>query len=172
MLFKPSSDFIVPKPLEVFFSCAPSWPGSVALVAFLNLWVVPQMPEDVAEALEGQRLQIFVRDVGIEFNFRWTGQAFLAIPRISRLLKKPSLIISAKANDFWQLYSRKQDPDTLFFARKLLLEGDTELGLMVKNMLDSLELPVIDMKQKDLPSPSLVANSILLAVFPLSMKKE
>jgi predicted lipid carrier protein YhbT len=39
---------------------------------------------------------------------------------------------------------RKEDPDTLFFSRRLLMEGDTELGLLVKNTLDAMELPPLD----------------------------
>jgi hypothetical protein len=35
---------------------------------------------------------------------------------------------------------RLEDPDTLFFNRRLLIEGDTDLGLRVKNMLDGVEL--------------------------------
>lgn len=37
------------------------------------------------------------------------------------------------------LAERKQDPDQLFFQRRLVIEGDTELGLGLKNLLDSLE---------------------------------
>ncbi|MGL4614462.1 MAG: ubiquinone anaerobic biosynthesis accessory factor UbiT, partial [Shewanella sp.] len=33
----------------------------------------------------------------------------------------------------------KEDPDTLFFQRKLSIQGDTELGLEVKNLLLSIE---------------------------------
>jgi predicted lipid carrier protein YhbT len=36
--------------------------------------------------------------------------------------------------------ARKQDPDTLFFQRRLVIEGDTELGLYVKNLMDAIEL--------------------------------
>ena len=42
---------------------------------------------------------------------------------------------------FLQLVARQEDPDTLFFNRELLIEGDTELGLVVKNMLDAVEWP-------------------------------
>ncbi|EXJ09542.1 ubiquinone anaerobic biosynthesis accessory factor UbiT [Nitrincola nitratireducens] len=34
---------------------------------------------------------------------------------------------------------RTEDPDSLFFQRQLSIEGDTELGLGIKNLLDSLE---------------------------------
>jgi predicted lipid carrier protein YhbT len=45
---------------------------------------------------------------------------------------------------------RKEDPDTLFFQRRLSIEGDTELGLEVKNLMDSVDLDA-------LPKPMLSA---------------
>lgn len=39
---------------------------------------------------------------------------------------------SADASDLLMIVARKQDPDTLFFQRRLVIEGDTELGLYVK----------------------------------------
>lgn len=47
--------------------------------------------------------------------------------------------ISGTVADFWQLASRREDPDTLFFGRRLSIEGDTETGVHVKNLLDALE---------------------------------
>ena len=41
---------------------------------------------------------------------------------------------------------RKEDPDTLFFSRRLCMEGNTELGLLVKNTLDAQELPPFDIR--------------------------
>jgi len=40
---------------------------------------------------------------------------------------------------FLALALRREDPDTLFFSRRLVLEGDTELGLALKNALDALD---------------------------------
>ena len=40
---------------------------------------------------------------------------------------------------FRSLLQGSQDADQLFFQRALVLEGDTELGLGVRNLLDSLE---------------------------------
>ena len=56
------------------------------------------------------------------------------------------LTLSANAHDFLRLAQRLDDPDTLFFNRSLSMEGDTELGLMVKNTLDALTLPVLDLR--------------------------
>jgi O2-independent ubiquinone biosynthesis accessory factor UbiT len=35
--------------------------------------------------------------------------------------------------------ARFEDPDTLFFQRRLIIEGDTELGLGTKNFLEGLD---------------------------------
>lgn len=45
---------------------------------------------------------------------------------------------SADASDLLMIAARKQDPDTLFFQRRLVIEGDTELGLYVKNLMEPL----------------------------------
>jgi predicted lipid carrier protein YhbT len=54
---------------------------------------------------------------------------------------EPDLQFTARLSAFLQMVSRQEDPDTLFFNRSLSIEGDTELGLRVKNMLDALEWP-------------------------------
>ncbi|HYA37937.1 MAG TPA: SCP2 sterol-binding domain-containing protein [Candidatus Methylomirabilis sp.] len=47
--------------------------------------------------------------------------------------------ISGTLEDFWRLATRGEDPDTLFFSRRLSIEGDTETGVHVKNLLDALD---------------------------------
>ncbi|GAL10696.1 putative lipid carrier protein [Vibrio astriarenae] len=47
---------------------------------------------------------------------------------------------SGSLNDLVLIAGRKEDPDTLFFQRRLSIEGDTELGLEVKNLMDSIDL--------------------------------
>ena len=41
--------------------------------------------------------------------------------------------------------ARREDPDTLFFQRLLAIEGDTALGLEIKNFLDRLEWEALPM---------------------------
>lgn len=53
--------------------------------------------------------------------------------------QEPDVRIRGCLRDFWLLATRQEDPDTLFFSRRLCLEGDTETGLHIKNLLDSLE---------------------------------
>lgn len=47
--------------------------------------------------------------------------------------------ISGETMDFMRLATRAEDPDTLFFNRRLAIEGDTHTGLHIKNLLDALE---------------------------------
>lgn len=51
----------------------------------------------------------------------------------------PDVTIEGLVYDFFLLATRREDPDTLFFQRRLRLSGDVELGLHLKNFLDSLE---------------------------------
>ncbi|MEI9698528.1 SCP2 domain-containing protein [Moellerella wisconsensis] len=62
----------------------------------------------------------------------------------SQLMVRPQgtadVSISGNANELILIAARKEDPDSLFFQRRLVIEGDTELGLYVKNLMDAFEL--------------------------------
>ena len=133
----------VPAPVAAVLSRLPAYPAALLLTTALNVSVARQLPADVAERLLNQRLRIQVRDARVTLDFTWTGGAFA--PRARHV--QTDLCISASAHDFLRLAQRLEDPDTLFFNRRLSMEGDTELGLVVKNTLDALELPVLDLQQ-------------------------
>ena len=141
-------DFTLPAPISGVLQRLPRWPGALLFVGALNLTLARQLPEDVAEALQGRTLRLAVRDAGVHCDFCWQGTRFAPLHRVQGT---PDLIIRAHASDFIALARRSQDPDTLFFNRRLSMEGDTELGLMVKNTLDAMELPVFDPRQFRLP---------------------
>jgi len=48
--------------------------------------------------------------------------------------------IRGELREFLLLITRQEDPDTLFFQRRLQINGDTELGLSIKNMLDTIDM--------------------------------
>ncbi|AZC38001.1 Putative lipid carrier protein [Pseudomonas chlororaphis subsp. piscium] len=56
---------------------------------------------------------------------------------------RADVTISGNWREFLLLASRQEDPDTLFFRRRLVIEGDTELGLTLKNLIDSLDPDVL-----------------------------
>lgn len=84
---------------------------------------------------ENKVIGIRIEDLGIVLNFTKKGNRILEVK--SAL---PQVSISGTFKAFMLLVARKSDPDTLFFQRKLLVEGDTALGLEIKNFLDSLEI--------------------------------
>lgn len=129
-----------PAPLAALFERLPAWPGSLLLATGLNAVLAPQLPPDVGAMLLRRKLRIQVRDARVAFDFTWSGRRFTPLPRQAQT----DLTISASGPDFLRLAQRQEDPDTLFFSRRLSMEGDTELGLLVKNTLDALELPVLD----------------------------
>jgi O2-independent ubiquinone biosynthesis accessory factor UbiT len=138
-----SSSFVLPPPVGVLLASLPAYPGSLLLVTALNLVLARQLPDDVRQLLLNKKLRIHVRDARLTFDFAWTGRRFAACAR----QQATDLTVSASAHDFVRLAQRQEDPDTLFFSRRLSIEGDTELGLIVKNALDALELPVLDLQQ-------------------------
>lgn len=137
------SSFVLPEPVASLLSGLPAYPGSMLLVSALNLGLARLLPGDVRQFLLHKKLRIHVRDARLTFDFAWTGQRFAACPR----QQATDLTLSASAHDFLRLAQRQEDPDTLFFSRRMSIEGDTELGLVVKNALDALELPVLDLQQ-------------------------
>ena len=132
--------FKLPKSVSKVFSILPQYPHSLLFAQALNLHLAETLRSEVLYPLHGKLISIRVTDASIAFHFTLNERGIM--PR--RADKTPDLTISASAYDFMRLAMRKEDPDTLFFSRRLLMEGDTELGLLVKNTLDALELPPLD----------------------------
>lgn len=86
--------------------------------------------------LQGQVFEIHVRDGDLSVRFVCQGNQLH--PAWSGT---PALRLSAQAADFMRMAAGDMDADTLFFQRRLAIEGDTELGLVVKNWLDAVERP-------------------------------
>ena len=92
--------------------------------------------------LQGAKVRIKVTDLCIDWLIRVDADRFTPINREWQ----DDVSISGSSLDFLKLASRRVDPDTLFFQRKIRIEGDTELGLGVKNTMDSMDWD-------DLPMP-------------------
>ena len=90
--------------------------------------------ENRLKDLEGKSLCIRVTDIPLALSFTINN---------SRLVRSRGghwdARISGKFADFWLLATRAEDPDTLFFNRRLNIEGNTEVGLTIKNLLDALD---------------------------------
>lgn len=127
--------------LPALLARLPALPGSWLLARLLNAALAPQLPADTRAALEGRPLRLRISDLGLVFDVCWRGQGFTALAPGAAA----DLSIGATLADLWLLARREEDPDSLFFSRRLSLEGDTELGLLFKNAMDALDLGAFDL---------------------------
>lgn len=106
----------------------------LALQHALNRWLAVPLQNGEFELLRDRWLCLRVRDLGLSWCLT-LGRDGLRIAS-----QAPAHVtISGNWREFLLLASRQEDPDTLFFRRRLVLEGDTELGLALKNLIDSLD---------------------------------
>ncbi len=138
-----ASPNLIPTPLGILLSRLPAYPGSLLFVAALNLALAKKLAPDVTQLLLAKKLRLRVTDAQWAFDFEWVNNKFTA----SQNTGAADLTISASAYDFMLLARRQEDPDALFFSRRLCMEGDTELGLLVKNTIDAIELPMLNLDQ-------------------------
>jgi len=101
----------------------------------LNALFKEPLEQGELDFLQHKTINIHIEDAGLRFCVYLTNGQLNA----SQPLPAADLVISGQVYAFLMLGTRKEDADTLFFRRLLKSEGDTELGLFVKNFLDGLE---------------------------------
>ncbi|MCT7940856.1 MULTISPECIES: ubiquinone anaerobic biosynthesis accessory factor UbiT [Shewanella] len=104
------------------------------LSKLLNLMLKPQIEQAELDFLKGKWAAISVADIGLQFQLSFDGQLILCHQQ------QADVTFTANVPELLLVAAGKEDPDTLFFQRKLLIDGDTELGLEVKNLLLGIEL--------------------------------
>lgn len=102
----------------------------------LNRVFAEALADDEFEFLEGKWLQVAVLDLSINWFITCQDNKLVIAERAD----VTDVSFKGNLNELVLITARKEDPDTLFFQRRLKIEGDTELGLEVKNMLDSFDL--------------------------------
>lgn len=129
--------FELPPLVRAVVSRLPAFPPAIACALALSAIAPRVLGRDSLATLDGKAFRIAVRDAGAAVAFRVRSPRFEPI----RADHAVDVTFTACAADFLLLATRRADPDTLFFDRRLLIEGDTETGLLLKNMLDAIELP-------------------------------
>lgn len=108
---------------------------NTALVTVLNRIFAEALQEGELDFLRKRVLLIRVLDARLSFRLTLIGDRLVAYNHS----QNHDLLIEGTSYDFLLLATRREDPDTLFFNRRLRLGGNTELGLYLKNFLDALE---------------------------------
>ncbi|HET7791816.1 MAG TPA: SCP2 sterol-binding domain-containing protein [Rhizobacter sp.] len=112
----------------------PVAPPSLLLARLLDRLLLPRLPVDARDALAGHCVELRVTDMGVRMRLRLDRAGFAPAPHGA----EPALRIAAPGRSFLRLMRGVDDPDRLFFERALVMEGDTELGLVLKNTLDAI----------------------------------
>ena len=130
---------LFPSLLSTPLAFIPDRVHSTAVVTVLNRVFASALRDGELDYLQGRTVRIHVRDMQLTFCITLQQGRLVA----SRVKNMPDLSITGTLHAFLLLAARCEDTDTLFFQRRLRMEGDTERGLEVKNFLDGLDVDAL-----------------------------
>lgn len=107
-----------------------------ALATVLNRVFTDDLNNNELEFLNHKLVSIEVHDLELTYHLTLCNNRLQA----GKPHEKSDLTVRSSLFDFMSLASQQEDPDTLVFQRRLVMEGDTELGLALKNYLDALDI--------------------------------
>jgi len=124
-------------------------PPPVAAVAFtINQMLRGQPAGPRLAELEGKVVAIVLEDAKLTIPLAFRGGRVEPAPG-----RVPNVTLRGPLAAFRVLALRREDPDALFFDRRLSIEGETETGLLVKNFLDAFEFDIEAHVKDVLPGP-------------------
>ena len=112
----------------------PIEPPSLVLALVLNRVLLPKLDAGARAALAGQAVEVCVTDFGVRCRLALDVRGFSPAAQGQPV----RLRVAAPGHAFWRMAAGDEDADTLFFERVLVMEGDTEYGLLLKNTLDAV----------------------------------
>ncbi len=127
--------------------------SSVLAFALNHIFACP-IRDGELDFLVGRVVAIQVHDARLHFRLTLSDRQLAAANE-----GVTDLTVGGSLYDLLLLATGREDPDTLFFQRRLLLDGDTELGLYVKNFLNRQD------PQEFLPAPLRLALPHLVPLY-------
>ncbi len=131
----PPPDRLVRHALALPGRLLPNAVHSHGLAVLLNRIFRQALAEGTLDFLTHRVLQVEVTDLALDYRLTLEGERITA----ASVGRRPDVRFGGRAREFLILALGREDPDTLFFQRRLELEGDTELGLEIKNFLYGME---------------------------------
>ncbi|QZA77317.1 SCP2 sterol-binding domain-containing protein [Deefgea tanakiae] len=123
----------LPTPLLKLLQALPETPPAFAVVTGLNLVQKQLWPEEDFSWWEGRQVRMAVTDFDFGITLSYQNGRFVCGDAPA------DVTLTASLADYWLIARRQEDPDTLFFQRRLSITGDTELGLTLKNLMDATD---------------------------------
>lgn len=128
-LFKPIT--LIPKPLSEHI-----------ITSLLNKLFSQAILEEELAFLQGNWLNLTIRNSSFSCFITYIGEAnprLIGTLQLPQHIEQAQVTFSADIQSLILLANKQVDPDTLFFQRRLLVTGDTELGLSIKNFIDDYD---------------------------------
>ncbi|MCE2573403.1 ubiquinone anaerobic biosynthesis accessory factor UbiT [Motilimonas eburnea] len=139
-----------PQVLRVPAQAVPFAVQRVLLENALNTLLSSSIEDEELDFLEEKWLKVCISDLGLAWCMTLK-QGHIVVADANQAY---DVLFQGELNDLILIAGRKEDADTLFFQRRLQIEGDTELGLEVKNLLDGFDMSL-------LPKPALQSIGVL-----------
>ena len=127
---------MLPALLTLPLKVLPSFVHNKVLVTTLNRMFANELKEGELDFLQGKIIHISIEDARVEYRFTLDNDKLKAADKN----RSADLVLQGTVYNYLLLASRQEDTDTLFFSRRLSMQGDTELGLYVKNFLDGMDM--------------------------------
>lgn len=129
---------VVPKILQPSLKVVPFRTQKSLLLPALQTIFSEAIADGDFDFLQGKWLKISITDLQLNWWLSFADNQLIMASAKENIIEDVSF--SANGDDLILIAGRKQDPDTLFFQRRLKIEGDTELGLEVKNLIDAIDI--------------------------------
>jgi predicted lipid carrier protein YhbT len=127
---------VLPRPLVLPLAVIPARAHGAVLAATLNRLFAGALRRGELDFLRERVVCLRVRDAGLAFRLTLAGARL----QHCQSCLAADLTIDGVLYDYLQMAAGREDPDTLFFNRRLRMTGDTELGLFLKNFLAASDL--------------------------------
>jgi len=98
-------------------------------------------------------VRVDIPDIGLGLSYRVHNSGVAASGD-----EVPDVTITADSDALWSLITGREDADMLFFSRRLVMTGDTELGLLIRNTLDAIDRTRV--LRPRLPTPRVLAGAL------------
>lgn len=112
----------------------PVQPPSFVVARLLDRLLWPRLDAEQRVLLARRCVEVEVVETGVRVRLVLGARGF----EVARAGETAAVVVRAQAAALWRLVRGEDDADRLFFERALVMEGDTEFGLVLKNTLDAI----------------------------------
>lgn len=134
--------FMKPENLSRLATRVPQNLNRAVVEKLLNRAFKEQINEGDFDFLQNKILQVELIDAKLFVGLSFSANKIIC-HHFNSLPCESDVTLSIDTLNAIQLIQQEVDPDTLFFQRKLKINGDTELAHHVKNTIDTLDPTVI-----------------------------